>query len=390
MRGFALLGIFIANIRDFSGYALSDLSTRTALTGPNTTLYESLQATIVDGKFYTLFSLLFGIGFAIQLKGLETDPNRSARTYLRRTLILLVIGIIHLVVFWIGDILTFYALLGFFLFLFRNASDRTVLWAAAAMFCVPLIGYVVAWASAFSMDLGFYARGTNALRASFPALSDNLPALMAVDTWADFFAFTTSSFWLRIGYNFESWRMPKLAFIMLVGLWVGRQILAGALLNETKKLWTIAVIGISLGLSVGYIYGLLGPVRPFAGPANATGLARMATYMLSVFPMGFAYAALFALLWKAKPSALKVFCAPGRMALTNYLMQTFIGITIFYGVGFGYVLKVGFVGLTLIAFSVFAFQAALSWLWLQRFRYGPAEWIWRCLTYGQLLPIRRA
>lgn len=366
-----------------------DSASQAAVTGPNYALYESLQATLVDGKFYTLFSLLFGLGFAIQLSRLQQDPKRSSRTYLRRTGILLVIGALHLCLIWLGDILTFYALLGFFLYLFRSASDRAILYLAGAMFILPIIGYCLAWAVQLPMDLGTYQIGISALNSHFPGLSGDLNQYFALPTWSEFFKFTTSSFWLRIGYNLESWRMVKLAFIMLIGFWVGRQIIAGRLLQQTNKLIAIAGVGIALGLTAGYVYGQLGPVRPFAGPANAEGLARMVTYMLSVFPMGFAYAAIFALIWNAKPGLLRVFCAPGRMALSNYLMQTAIGITIFYGVGFGMVTQVGFIGLTLTALLVFSAQAALSALWLRRFDYGPAEWAWRCFTYGQVLPIQK-
>lgn len=384
-----MLGIFLANIREFSGYSFIDNASRAALTGPNNALYESLQATFVDGKFYTLFSLLFGIGFAIQLSRLQDDPKRSSRTYLRRTFVLLAIGLVHLIVFWLGDILTFYALLGFFLYLFRSASDRMIVKMAGVMFVIPIIGYCLTWALQFPTDLGVYQIGIDALNRNFPGFAGDLNPYFALPTWPELLTFTTSSFWLRIGYNLESWRMFKLAFIMLTGFWVGRQIIAGGLLHDTKKLVTITLGGMALGLSAGYFYGQLGPVRPFAGPSNAEGLARMITYMLSVFPMGFAYAAIFALVWNAAPKLLSVFCAPGRMALTNYLMQTAIGITLFYGVGFGLLTQVGFAGLTLTALGVFSAQALLSALWLRSFQYGPAEWAWRCLTYGQLLPIRK-
>lgn len=367
-----------------------DSAGRAALTGPNNALYESLQATFVDGKFYTLFSLLFGIGFAIQLLRLQQDPKRSSRTYLRRTFVLLAIGLVHLIVFWLGDILTFYALLGFFLYLFRSASDRTVLKLAGIMFLLPIIGYCLAWAIHLPMDLGVYQIGIDALNQHFPGFTGDLNAYFALPTWTELLTFTTSSFWLRVGYNLESWRMVKLAFIMLIGFWVGRQIIAGALLHDTKKLIIIALGGMALGLSAGYFYGQLGPVRPFAGPASAEGLARMVTYMLSVFPMGFAYAAIFVLVWNANPNILNLFCPPGRMALTNYLLQTAFGITVFYGVGFGLVTKVGFVSLTLTALAVFSAQALFSALWLRSFQYGPAEWAWRCLTYGQRLPIRKS
>lgn len=114
----------------------------------------------------------------------------------------------------------------------------------------------------------------------------------------------------------------------------------------------------------------------------------MAAYMTSVFPLGFAYAALFALIWHKRPGLLRVFCAPGRMALTNYLSQTAIGIALFYGVGLGLLTQWNFFQLTAAALFIFAAQAVFSALWLRFFQFGPAEWLWRCLTYGKWLPIR--
>lgn len=235
LRGFALLGILLANIRELSGYSFLDDAGRAALTGTYVELTEALQAAFIDGKFYTLFSLLFGIGFALQLSRLERDPTRSATLYLRRVALLLAIGLVHLVVFWIGDILTFYALLGFFLFAVRGLTDTAILRVAGVMFLLPIAGYCLAWSIGLQMDLGIYAFGTSQIQNHFPGWQGDMNALFAVETWPDFFAFTTSSFWLRIGYNLESWRMFKLAFIMLMGLWVGRQILAGKLLDEPKS-----------------------------------------------------------------------------------------------------------------------------------------------------------
>ena len=122
LRGFALLGIFAANIRFFSGWEYLSQSNRTALGGESYALWDFLHLALIDGKFYTLFSLLFGIGFALQLSRLERRGAAATQIYMRRTFILLGFGLIHLFIFWEGDILTSYALLGFVLLAIRAWS----------------------------------------------------------------------------------------------------------------------------------------------------------------------------------------------------------------------------------------------------------------------------
>ena len=133
----------------------------------------------------------------------------------------------------------------------------------------------------------------------------------------------------------------------------------------------------------------LGGLNVFSGH-SINGLLSMIAYSLAVFPMGFAYAAAFALLWQRGPGALALLAAPGRMALTNYLSQTIISIAIFYGIGFGLGAAGAPYTLFLLALVIVSLQIWLSALWLSRYQFGPAEWAWRCLTYGVLLPIRRA
>ena len=113
-------------------------------------------------------------------------------------------------------------------------------------------------------------------------------------------------------------------------------------------------------------------------------------YLLSVYPMGFAYAAGFALLFdrSAEAPGWKLLSSPGRMACTNYLGQSVMGILLFYGIGFGLGNRVGLLGTELIALGVYALQIAFSSLWLRRFRFGPVEWVWRMLTYGERLPLQ--
>ncbi|MFT4937916.1 MAG: hypothetical protein ACI88A_000938 [Paraglaciecola sp.] len=265
--------------------------------------FDFFNITFIDGKFYTVFSLLFGIGFALQLQRLNAGGSRAVIVYIRHLTVLLAIGLIHITQFWVGDILSTYAVLGFVLLAFHRCSDRTVL-AAAIAFCLPFVGYLLAWYGSVAMDLGFYAMGQSAIASGIPGFAGDISAVIASEKWADYFAFNQAGSLIRIGYLLESWRLVKLLFIMLIGLWVGRQILNNALLQNTRFIRGVAFWGLLIGLPISVVYANLGIVGAFAGPADQTGFFRLAAYMLSVFPMGFAYAALFVLAWQKSAAVL--------------------------------------------------------------------------------------
>lgn len=389
LRGFALLGIFVANIQFFSGWGFLSPDQQAALAPGYVGIFDALNIALIDGKFYTLFSLLFGIGFALQLSRLEAAGSGGVAIYVRRLLILLVIGIIHLSQLWSGDILTPYALLGFLLLAVRKWSDANILRLAAFFFICPFIGHLVFWAMGASPDLGFYGIGMKMLSSGLPNFQGDFLSIFR-GGWQEFFAFNQSGAFIRIGYLLESWRMFKLAFVMLVGLWVGRHIVADTFFNNVALLKRVAIIGFGIGLPMSFVYAKLGIITAFAGAPDMAGLWRLGAYMFSVFPLGFAYGAAFALLWRKHEALLQFFAPAGRMALTNYLMQTIIGIAIFYGIGLGLVGTVSPIGFVAIAIGVYLAQIIFSKLWLSRFKYGPMEWVWRSATYGKVLALGKA
>lgn len=351
--------------------------------------YDLVVKVLFAGKFYTLFSLLFGIGFAVQLSRLEAGGKQATVVYLRRLSILLLIGAIHMFLMWPGDILMSYALLGFLLLALHRFSDKSILSLAGITFSIPIFGYLMAWASNFSMDLGLYQIGRASLVTHFPEFNGEILPLLKSESWADFFAFNISLAWLRFGQLLDSWRFVKLIFVMLVGMWCGRQIIRGHLLYNDVLLKRVAVIGLSVGLFVSYLTRDLGTASIFSGPPDLLGFKRNVAYMFSVFPMGFAYGAIFVLIWNRSPKLLEFLSSAGRMALTNYLMQSTICLIIFYGVGLNYAGDLGPIALGTLACLIFLFQLVFSSVWLALFKYGPLEWVWRCLTYGKFLPLIR-
>ena len=157
-------------------------------------------------------------------------------------------------------------------------------------------------------------------------------------------------------------------------------------MNNTKLLKQIAFWGIFIGLPISVFRTY---IEFYGGPEDYWQLLETISYALGTVPLAMGIAALLAILYFKKPSVFAVFAPVGKLALSNYLFQTFISVTIFYGIGFGFTGKFGFTVIMGIAICIFLFQVLMSKLWLNYFRFGPFEWIWRQLTYGKYLKIRK-
>ena len=384
LRGFALFGIFLANIRFFSGWEFLGEEQRDALAPGGYQLIEFLHLVLIDGKFYTLFAFLFGLGFALQLQRLEGRGAAATRIYLRRTTILLAFGLIHLFAFWLGDILTPYALLGFVLLAIRKWSDRSLLIASGIALIVPVIGYAIFWTFGIDNSLGLY----NIAFSIVPPGAENPMVDLRLTDWGDRLQSSLGLGVLRLGYLFDTWRWPKLFAIMLLGLWAGRRLINGELFGNTRLLWGVLLVGLASGAVAGPILASLGGIG-FNRPYSLNGFFAVVAYTFAVIPLGLAYAAAFVLAWRGASRVLRILAAPGRMALTNYLAQTLVGLTVFYGVGFGQAGDWSIQALLAFAFAVYVAQGTLSHFWLRHFNYGPAEWLWRSLTYGTIPRMRR-
>jgi uncharacterized protein len=385
LRGFALFGIFLANIRFFGGWEFLGAEQRNALAGRSYELLDFLHLAVIDGKFYTLFSLLFGLGFALQLQRLEGRGAAASQIYLRRTSILLGFGLIHLFVFWVGDILTPYALLGFALLAIRHWTDRTLLIVAGLALLAPIAGYALFWAFGVDQSLGLY----NLAYAMMPPGAQDPMVDLRLTDWSERLQSSFALGVLRFGYLFDTWRWPKLFAIMLLGLWAGRRLMRGELLGNSRLLVGVLVIGGLSGVIAGPILAALGGIG-FDRPHSLNGLYAVIAYTFAVIPLGLAYAAGFVLLWRSASNSLRLLAAPGRMALTNYLGQTLVGLTVFYGIGLDQAGQWSLQALIGFACAVYAVQVVLSNLWLKFYRYGPMEWLWRALTYGTAPTLRRA
>ena len=223
LRGWALFGILAANMVAFIGFSFLDDAARAATIGSAfDDLAELLIEWLIVGKFYSIFSLLFGIGFAIQLGRLERRGEGVPR-YLRRLAVLFVIGMAHLMLFWIGDIVALYALMGAVLLLFRRQPDRTLISWAVVLWLVP-----VAWSALIHFG------GVNVAAPIFDAGLRTLAAAGIDVSVGPFEYYRDTGFiqaleqrpgeaLIRLSDLVYQMRFTKVLGMFLIGLWIGRR-----------------------------------------------------------------------------------------------------------------------------------------------------------------------
>ncbi|HRN61061.1 MAG TPA: DUF418 domain-containing protein [Luteimonas sp.] len=388
VRGFALLGIFLMNIEWFTrpvqemGWGIDP-----AATGIDR-IAAWLVYVFVQGKFWVLFSLLFGMGFAVMSARGGHGPQ-FRRRYVRRCLVLLGIGLLHGVALWSGDILHAYAIAGLLLLAFGGISNRALLW----------IGLVVYAALAAMVAFGGLALSAlpDEAGSDFMEMAADMEAAAAVAAQV----FSEGSWWQATVQRARDFGMaaaegalmvvPMALAVFMLGAWLVR---SGRMHDVAAQrgwfarlaLWTMP-LGLALVASSAAVGTSFDGMRQIGPMMLAIGLM-----MLGSLPLALAYLSLLVLgLGVPGLSRLLAWLAPaGRMALTHYLLQSLIASTLFYGYGFGLWGQVGRAGQVVLVFAVFALQVLASHWWLARFRFGPMEWLWRWATYGQRPRMRLA
>ncbi|QSQ24538.1 DUF418 domain-containing protein [Pyxidicoccus parkwayensis] len=399
LRGFALCGVFLSNaITWFSGRAMMSREQAQAQAAPLLeVIVNSVYQTLVNQKFITIFSFLFGLGFSIQMSRAAARGSSVVPLYTRRLFILLCIGAVHLIGIWMGDILHTYAMVGVLLLLFRERSNKTVLlWAVALMVAMSLVLPILQrYVPVLLHGADAAAEMAKASQADEAAHRAQLLTALSSDSWwtgvVGRFHFFVDTF-LRM--NRIKW-MGLILSRFLFGLLAGRLLLLQAV--EANRPLLRRMIG--WGFGVGGLISLAGLVM---SRMRAMGLL---TSQDNVWPfllnnlqeigfllLGAGYVGAFALLFQRErwQRAMGALAPVGRMALSQYLLQSIVSVCIYDGWGLGLIGKVPPSRVVAICFVVFAAQIALSHWWLARFRFGPAEWLWRSLTYGRAQPMRLA
>ncbi len=377
LRGMALLGILLMNMEAFSGPL--DLS----FTGIDPHWQgidrwaDGFVYIFVQGKFFTLFSLLFGAGFAVMAQRAEQAGRDFTRFYLRRSLALLGIGVLHAVLVWSGDILATYALLSFLLLAFREAprSWLPVLGVVAylgAATLMLLLGALIAMMPAED-HAGQVASALADIEAQRQAYGHGTYLQAVLQRMADFG--NALGALLIVG--------PQVLGMFLIGAWFAR---SGAIAHPqqyprlfARLRWVAWPLGLLVMLTSVHVLAEIAPGRFDLRTASAYALSAVAGLLMC---LGY-------LAWGVRWRAYLHWLAPaGRMALSNYLGQSLVCTLVFYGYGLGAFEQMGRAWQLLFALVLFLAQVIFSHWWLQRFRFGPVEWLWRAATYLQLPPMR--
>lgn len=385
LRGFALLGICLANYPEFSLYTFQPADVAASMPSAGVDrIVRFLQYVFIDGKFYTLFSLLFGMGFSIIISHAEQKGDGAFRLFYRRMTVLLAIGFLHLMFIWSGDILMLYALMGMVLPLFRNVSNRKMLSWAAFFLVLPVAVDTLTQIYGISLSAPAVEAQWQYCR-KYGITEENFGYwLRDADSYAQVFQFLIQGALVRVQEFVDGNRYFKVLGLFLIGYYIGRQKIYVDLSAHRHLLRRVSVIGFSVGLplSVAYAWSAVGG-HPFGNAAHSL------LYAVSVYPLGFAYMSSLCLLYlrSSRSAVWRALAAPGRMALTNYICQSIAGMFLFYGIGFGLGAGVGLSFTEIIALGVFVLQMLLSRLWLHYCLFGPLEWIWRMLNYGKPLQL---
>ncbi len=401
LRGFALLGICIINIDGFFTPFLFERAGEDLYPSTIDAVAQWLVNFLGSGKFNSMFSFLFGVGFAIQMGRAGARGAPFAATYVRRLVALFAIGVAHTLLIWNGDVLHIYAIIGFLLLLVRKLSDRLLWVLAAVLLLVPIVHdtYNFArkepdphppayWRERGENQLRVYGRGDyNELlaRMTKTAPPEPRPVVGEGRYWPAVRERARESVesYLESGDVFFWFIM---ATTMTVGFIVGRRRAFDDLEAHLPAIRRLAVRAGVVGFGLAAAFATCSSLDE-SGGGKPTLLGTLSSVFYSLQrPILCAFYICGIVLLSRRPGwrrAMAPLASVGRMPLTNYLMQSVIHGLIFYGYGFGLYGRVGPAVGVLVAVATYAVQVIYSNLWMARFRFGPMEWLWRTLTYGK-------
>ena len=373
----ALFGILAANMRAFFAPLDAYGQTGVLFHSHADILAQGFINAFIQGKFISIFSFLFGMGFAMQMSRAEARGARFMGFYPRRLLALALFGVIHGIFIWAGDILLTYALSGAILLLFRNRQQKTLLWWAGGLFATPIV------VSSVFISL-YYSRFR-------PHWMDPKPP--DVKKFYDVInIYAHGSVRQIMAQNWVEWKheLPTELFaiyatgLFLLGMWTWRSGIVQHLDEYKPVLKRVCAWCLPVGAVLSIYTAVVTAVVP-PGQVSLWAWSAGVLWLPSAHILAAGYITGLALLfmdegWRHR---LLPFAAVGRMALTDYLMQSVLCTLFFYHYTTGLYGKIGpAIGL-IPTFVLYSAQVVFSNWWLSRYRFGPMEWLWRGLTYGK-------
>jgi uncharacterized protein len=389
LRGFALLGIVIAHMSEqYLGGPPPPSRPDFGIFSPVDQVAMALWGTLIVGKFFLMFSLLFGVSFFIQMDRAAARGVAFERRFLWRLALLFAMGMLHHLLYR-GDILAIFALLGVPLVAFYRASDRVLL-VTAALLALGVPRLLLAGGTwLLGHDLALMPPG-EAMEPYFAAVEAGALGQIA---WLNL----SEGFLTKLDFQFGLFgRGYQTMALFLMGLYLARarwhETIADRRPQLRRALWGgLGLMAASMAL-LAVTIALLGMPESPEAITRAHLVVGLTLYDQINLGMATALVSGFLLLYH-RPAAhgiLRHLTPAGQTALTVYLTQTLIGTFLLYGHGLGWIGRIGTATAMLLAVCIFGLQMAIAALWLRRFRYGPIEWAWRSATFGRLAPLRLA
>lgn len=380
-RGFAILGIFVVNITVMNSTYLNQDEFAKQWTSNIDQISEKILQLFFYTKFFPIFSLLFGLGISMQALKLFEKDSLSFSFFARRMFILFIFGALHIIFLWSGDVLNLYAILGLLTTLFIKKSNKLILILSAVFLFFPfydqLFEYLFkllnfhpeTYLSDYTGETvnqiiknGMYSQG---IKLRLLEYLSNVPML---------FGFLA----------------PIALSMFLVGLYLGKNKVYESLnsfIEQIKRPILLATIITNI-YRILFLF-VLTKLEIYKVDILRTFLVKF--MVISDVIMGLFYLWLIGWLWYNTKwtKFLSLLKYAGRMALTNYIMQSFIGLLLFSSVGLKLYETLSPFQTLLTAILVFVFQVTLSKIWLTYFKFGPLEWVWRCFTYKKIITLRK-
>ena len=379
-RGFAVFGIFMVNIEIMNSVFINQDLYYEEMIGPLDSIIIRISQLFFYNKFFPIFSFLFGLGIAMQLEKLKLK-KKSRSFILKRMLILFVIGILHITLIWGGDVIHLYAILGILISILYKLHSRCLLLLACYFLLFPfydiIAEYIFSWIN-FSPE--------NILKAYN---YDSITEILRNGSYTEALKFRILEYISNVQVLFVFLAPMAFAMMLLGASFVrsGKLLkLKDFILKSKNSFVWIAIITNVYRLIFLFILPNFDIYRDdFFGPVWLK-LMMICDTLFGLFYMWF-----IAWLWFSGKltRVIKPLASVGKMALSNYILQSLIGMIIFNGIGFSMYQKLNLVQCFFTAIGVFIFQVILSEIWLQYFKFGPMEWCWRCLSYGKLFSIKK-
>lgn len=387
LRGFALLGILVVNVVSFSMISATYLNptAQGELSGANYWVWL-LTHVLVDTKFMSIFSMLFGAGIVLMAERAEAAGRSGMGLHFRRMFWLMLFGLLHAHLLWYGDILFLYGVCGFVVYWFRRRRPAFLLIAAFAFLGVGTgISLLSGWSMPYWPDEQL-AEITMDWEPSPAVIEAELAAYRG--DWLQQMAHRVPA-----AIEFETlillvWGFWRAGGMMLLGMALFKMgVFSDQRSRRSYLLWGAAAFLIGVPA---ILYGVRQNVAANWEARYSFFFGPLYNYWASIL-VSLGYVGLVMLVCRSgtAKAVQRVLAAVGQTALSNYLFQTIICTTVFYGHGLGWFGTVERVGQLGIVIAVWTLQLVVSPIWIRHFRFGPFEWLWRTLSYLRLQPMRR-